>query len=162
MDIDLAALPEDVDTLQQLVRTMAAERAEERSELSEAQSEIARLKLIVQKLQRHEFGRRAERLDPGQMDLGLEDLAADIAAVETRLPASKIKEPATRSGSERASLPDHLEREDRCLDIEGRTCPCCGGPLHAIGETVSEMLDYVPARLRLRPPPAILPSPSVF
>lgn len=149
MDIDLAALPEDVDTLQQLVRTMAAERAEERSELIEAQSEIARLKLIVQKLQRHAFGRRAEQLDPGQMDLGLEDLAADIAAVETRLPASKTKEPTTRAGSERASLPDHLEREDLCLDVDGRTCLCCGGPLHAIGETVSEMLDYVPARLRV-------------
>ena len=29
------------------------------------------------------------------------------------------------------------------------TCPCCGGALHAIGETVSEMLDHVPARLRV-------------
>ncbi len=28
-------------------------------------------------------------------------------------------------------------------------CPCCGGALHAIGETVSEMLDWVPARLRV-------------
>jgi zinc-finger binding domain of transposase IS66 len=26
---------------------------------------------------------------------------------------------------------------------------CCGGVLHAIGETVSEMLDHVPARLRV-------------
>src|SRR5229473_948359 len=27
--------------------------------------------------------------------------------------------------------------------------PCCGGELHVIGETVSEMLDHVPARLRV-------------
>ena len=50
---------------------------------------------------------------------------------------------------ERPSLPDHLEREDIKLDIDVDTCPDCGGGLHAIGETVSEMLDYVPARLRV-------------
>jgi transposase len=35
------------------------------------------------------------------------------------------------------------------LDIEDQTCPGCGGGLHLIGETVSEMLDHVPARLRV-------------
>jgi transposase len=65
MDIDLAALPDDVETLQRMVRTLAAER----TALSEAQAEIERLQLIVQKLQRNQFGRRAERLDDGQLHL---------------------------------------------------------------------------------------------
>jgi transposase len=34
------------------------------------------------------------------------------------------------------------------VDIASELCPCCGGPAHEIGETVSDMLDYVPARLR--------------
>ncbi len=46
-------------------------------------------------------------------------------------------------------MPDHLEREDVTLDVEAQSCPCCGGAIHQIGETVSEMLDYVPARLRV-------------
>jgi hypothetical protein len=58
MDIDLSALPDDVETLQRMVRGLAAER----TALSEAQAEIERLRLIVQKLQRSQFGRRAERL----------------------------------------------------------------------------------------------------
>jgi hypothetical protein len=62
MDIDLAALPDDVDTLQRMVRTLATERVN----LTEAQAEIERLRLIVQKLQRSQFGRRAERLDDDQ------------------------------------------------------------------------------------------------
>lgn len=33
------------------------------------------------------------------------------------------------------------------LGLEHQACSCCGGELHAIGETVSEMLDHVPARL---------------
>ena len=43
----------------------------------------------------------------------------------------------------------HLPREDVAIDVDGEFCPCCGGALHAIGETVSEMLDFVPARLRV-------------
>ena len=61
MDVDLAALPDDVDALHQLIHGLAAERAGERKALSEAQAEIERLRLIVQKLQRLQFGRRAER-----------------------------------------------------------------------------------------------------
>src|SRR5262245_34852529 len=75
MDIDLAALPDDVETLQRMVRSLAAERAA----LSEAQAEIDRLRLIVQKLQRSQFGRRAERLDDEQLQFGFEELAADLA-----------------------------------------------------------------------------------
>jgi hypothetical protein len=63
MDVDLAALPDDVDVLHRLIRDLATERAGERTALSEAQAEIERLRLIVQKLQRLQFGRRAERLD---------------------------------------------------------------------------------------------------
>ena len=38
------------------------------------------------------------------------------------------------------------------LDLTVEAYPCCGGALHLAGETVSEMLDWVPARLRvLRP-----------
>jgi transposase len=67
MDIDLAALPDNVETLQRMVRTLAAERVN----LTAAQAEIERLRLIVQKLQRSQFGRRAERLDDDQLQLGL-------------------------------------------------------------------------------------------
>jgi transposase len=28
------------------------------------------------------------------------------------------------------------------LDVDGQTCTCCGGALHAIGESVSEILDW--------------------
>ncbi len=142
MDVDLAALPDDVETLQRMVRALAADV----TGLSEAQAEIERLRLIVQKLQRSQFGRRAERLDDDQLQLGFEDLNADIARAEATLSAT-AKTP--RSKTERLSLPAHLPREDTRLDLEHQACPCCGGELHAIGETVSEMLDHVPARLRV-------------
>ena len=99
MDIDLAALPDDVETLQQLVRSLAAER----TSLSEAQAEIERLNLIIKKLQRSQFGRRAERLDDDQLQLGFEDLNADLARIE--------------ASSLRPSKPEHPRRK-----TSGRAC----------------------------------------
>jgi transposase len=151
MDVDLAALPDDVDALHRVIRDLAADRAGERTALSEAQAEIERLRLIVHKLQRIHFGRRAERLDGDQLELGLEDLGADIGRAEELLPLITVtKEPsAARDRSDRPSLPEHLEREEVNLDLEVKACPCCGGALHEAGETMSEMLDWVPARLRV-------------
>src|SRR6185437_6815594 len=127
MDIDLAALPDDVEMLQRMVRSLAAER----TILSEAQAEIERLHLIIEKLQRSQFGRRAEQLDSDQLHLGFEDLEVDLARVEAKLPPVKTK-PGKPEG-ERPSLPAHLQREDVRLDVEDRACPCCGGALHLIG-----------------------------
>jgi transposase len=150
MELDLAALPQDVDALHRLIRELSAKQTTERQALIEAQSEIERLRLIVQKLQRLQFGRRAERLDEGQLELGLEDVGSDIGRVEQLLPtAPAADDPVARERLDRPSLPEHLEREELSLDLEVRACPCCGGALHAAGETVSEMLDWVPARLRV-------------
>jgi transposase len=145
MDIDLSVLPDDVATLQQMVRSLAAER----TALPAAQAEIERLHLIIKKLQRSQFGRRAERLDQDQMQLGLEDLGGDIARVEATLPPAPAKTAKTQSQTDRPSMPSHLPREEMRIDFGQQACPCCGGELHRIGETVSEMLDHVPARLRV-------------
>ena len=83
MEIDLAALPDDVDTLRRVIGDLVAERDNERAE---AQAEIDRLRRLVKTLQRSQFGRRSERLDHDQLQLGLEDLDADIARAEAGLP----------------------------------------------------------------------------
>jgi hypothetical protein len=56
----------DVEALQRMVRSLAVER----TALSAAQAEIERLHLIIKKLQRSQFGRRAEGLDQDHMQLG--------------------------------------------------------------------------------------------
>lgn len=56
---------------------------------------------------------------------------------------------APTAQARRRALPDHLPREDVRLDVESEVCNCCGGTLHLVGESVSEMLDWVPAQLRV-------------
>ncbi len=147
MDLDLTALPNDVDTLHKMISDLVEVRDTERSE---AQAEIDSLRHLIKTLQRSQFGRRSERLDNDQLQLGLEDLDADIARAVSGLPETQNKTAEPQQDTSGClSLPDHLEREDERLDIEGRSCPGCGGIIHEIGESISEMLDYVPARLRV-------------
>ena len=140
MLFDLENLPSDISLLHQLVREMAGV-------VESRDGEIERLQSIIKKLQRAQFGRRSERLDPDQLALALEDLDADIARIRESRPAA-AKLPSERT-PHRKPLPDHLPREDIRLDIEDAVCACCGGGLHAIGESQSEMLDWVPAQLRV-------------
>src|SRR5687768_11714658 len=119
-----------------------------------AQAEIEKLRLLIRRLQRGQFGRRSERLDPDQLQLGLEDLEQTVAAAEAAQEevAARNSTPPTPRVRRRnlGALPAHLPRVEVLADVEDKTCPCCGGSLHAIGEDTSEMLDLVPAQLRVK------------
>ena len=65
------------------------------------------------------------------------------------LPSGRSRRQDARSPTERPSLPAHLPREDVRLDVEHRPAPAAAARCMLIGETVSEMLDHVPARLRV-------------
>ena len=132
------ALPDDPDTLKAM---LIAER--ERAE---------RLIQIIKDLQRHRFGRRAESLPEDQLLLALEDVEqneAEAAAGSEVKPSSARAEGARRRRANRGSLPSHLPRVETLVDIADKTCPCCKGVLHRIGEDVSERLDVIPAQFRV-------------
>ena len=76
-----ATLPDNVAALHALVLAAWAERDAERAEnarLSDERNQLAgqndRLRHLIRQLQRMQFGRRSEKLDPDQLALGLEDL----------------------------------------------------------------------------------------
>src|SRR5712664_2676994 len=140
MQLDLNNLPTDTELLHSLVRYIFGT-------IEHRDSEIERLKSIINQLQRAQFGRRSERLDSDQLALGLEDLDSDLAREEESV--RQVKKQQTERPSHRKPLPDHLPRANVRLDIDDMTCACCGGALHVIGESVSEMLDWVPAQLRV-------------
>ena len=144
MRFDLENLPADIGLLHRLVRDMAGV-------VETRDDEIDRLQRIIKQLQRGQFGRRSERLDPDQLALGLDDLDADRARAEARHVQSSVDGPESDGEvvSRRTTLPDHLPREEVTLDLEDDACPACGGHLHPAGDAVSEMLDWVPAQLRV-------------
>jgi transposase len=73
VQIDPDALPDDAAALQQMLRTVLLQQ-------SALHAENDKLRLLIQRLTRHQFGRRSEQLSPDQLQLGLEDLEQTIAA----------------------------------------------------------------------------------
>src|SRR4051812_38081016 len=153
----LSRLRELTDVVAQQNATIAALRIERdtvRSEHEAAQAEIEKLRLLIRQLQRNRFGRRSEKLDPDQLQLGLEDLeqaaAAAEAAQEAASRSSNTPRPPRVRRRNLGALPAHLPRVEVLVDVEDKSCPCCGGALHAIGEDRGERLDVAPAALRVR------------
>ncbi|HEY8006403.1 MAG TPA: IS66 family transposase zinc-finger binding domain-containing protein [Methylocella sp.] len=79
--------------------------------------------------------------------LALDDLEGDVGQVEESHPIT-IAETAGAL-PKRKPLPNHLPREEISLDVPSDARPCCGGTMRRIGGSHSEMLDWVPARLRV-------------
>jgi len=108
MQLDLDNLPTETALLHRLVRDIVGT-------IEHRETEIERLKSIIKQLQRMQFGRRSERLDPDQLALGLEDLDGDLAREEESRPRAENQQ--TERSSHRKPLPEHLPREDVRLDI---------------------------------------------
>ena len=163
----VAAMPlTDLDALraafaaQQAVLT--AERAEtsrlsgalaaERAEKERVIEQNDRLRQIIRQLQRMQFSKRSERIDPAQFTLALEELEQAVATVEAeqekRKPAVKSERTRQR-GQARSSLPGHLPRIELVIEPEDMACPCCGGAMHVIGEDRSARVDVIPAQYQV-------------
>ena len=118
-----APLPDDVPTLQRLVRELLAEVARLRAENAALQSKLdAALK--------HRFGRRSERRP------------------KRRGPQADDEPARRRDEHGRAPLPEHLPRREVVYDLTEaeQRCPCCGQPRVCIGEQTAEQLDLEPAQ----------------
>ena len=110
------------------------------------EGEIVRLKLVIAKYQRAQFGRRSEQLvHADQLILALEGLNLSAVTVTPAEPVAR----QPREPSRRKPLPDHLPRETHTHLPDHDACPDCGQTLQQIGEDVSEMLEYIPASFKV-------------
>ena len=75
-------LPTDTATLQALLLEARAERDAVVAERDHLLSQNDRLQHLLRQLQRAQFGRRSEKLDPDQLHLAFEDIEQAIAANE--------------------------------------------------------------------------------
>ena len=128
----------------------------QQAQISSRDAELERLQLIIARLRRLQFGRKSEKIqrEIEQLELQLEDLeegaaekkqgaGSTLAAPAAAIFASVTEKPARRA------LPEHLPRQTEIHQPEQESCPGCGGELRKLGEDVSEMLEYVPARFKV-------------
>jgi transposase len=163
---DVSDIPDDVCALRaQLAAALAerdafvSERDAIRAERDRLEVHNQRLEAILAEIRRAHFGRKSERITDDQLALALEELETSLAKIEaeadkTEDAAEKAGKPANterRAKRRRHRFPnlDHLPHVKEVIEPENKACPCCGDPLHVIGEDVSKRLDRVPAQLRV-------------
>ena len=144
--------PPDLYALEARLAAALAERDAAIAERDAVLTQNNRLMHLLRQLQRMQFGRKSEKLDPDQFALALEDIeqaeAANEAADDKRNKAAAAAQ-AEKRRANRGALPIHLPRVHVTIEPEDRNCPCCRSPMHAIGADVSERLDVVPAQFRV-------------
>lgn len=83
-----------------------------------------------------------------QLELQLEELEASAAEAESAAVDTTSVISFTRRKPVRAPFPAHLPRE-RVVIPSPTACPCCGGKLAKLGETVTETLEVVPRQWKV-------------
>jgi transposase len=155
MLIEIAAVAE---ALSEEKTTLTFERDAALAQRDATLQENEKLLLLLSQFKRMLFGRRSEKVDPDQLTLRLSEVeGAGDAANENDPPEqgddkrAALGKPSRPSANRnRGRLPLHLPRHDVIIDIGDKSCPCCGGEMHKIGETVKEALDVVPAQYRVK------------
>ena len=112
--------------------------------------EIAKLKAQIAKLKRMQVGQSSERLTLTieQLELRLEELEVQEAGEISAAVAAGVPEPETRK-ARRLPLPGHLPRRDVVHTAPGADGCDCGGKTTALGESITEVLEYVPGRFEV-------------
>lgn len=162
MSLASADLPIDPQALRAFALACQGELATATAELEAAKLavqlrtlEIEKLKFQIAKLRRMQFGRSSERLGRRieQLELRLEELEAGEAEAISKAVAAGRPLPL-REGArpKRQPLPDHLPRTEvvhQPAQDGACCCPKCGGDMAALGEDVTEVLDYLPGRFQV-------------
>jgi transposase len=157
-DTDTPSLPEDPATLRALlldaldkVEALSSRCDSVTAERDALVEQNERLRHLLLKLQRRQFGRKSERLTDKQLQFAFEEigvtLAENAAAAGKRSPAAREQQKQRRRAG-RGRLPAHLPEIEQVLAPEATTCPCCQGPLVEIGCDTAKRLDVIPAQFR--------------
>jgi transposase len=146
----------EIAALRALLADRDAALAERDARLLNATLEIEKLRIQLAALRRERYGRSSEKLDAeiGQLEMLIGDLEEDQAHGEAAAEGArraKGKPDQPRRPALRRPLPGHLPRET-VVHEPAPACRCgCTDParLTRIGEDVTEVLEKVPARLKV-------------
>ena len=158
----LETLPDDPVALKAIIQAEREEAARVTASMRAYEALIEALRIQIARLKRQRYGHSSEKIDREieQLEMALEGLeiaqaaegndptpAEDDAAADGEPETdTTARKPPRRRGKPKVA-PD-TPRERITLD-PGENCPDCGGPLRLLGEDVSQILDFIAAKLKL-------------
>lgn len=157
MDAALDQLPDDPAALRAIIAELTAEQAKRAARERAYEALVQALRIRIARRKRQRFGASSEKIEReiDQLYLALEDLEVATASCAAAVmpaadkpqenPEAKRKDPSRRG---KVKLSPETARERIVLD-PGESCPECGGALRLVGEDVSEILDFISAKLKV-------------
>jgi len=138
------------DNFRNKLDTVLAERDSFKQSSDSRDQEIARLKLLIEKLQRMLFGQKSEKLrhQIDQLELELEELYIARGQSQSRVLEPVLEGPV-KAPTPKRNWPDTLPREVQRHLPTPACCPDCGSAWQTLGEDVSEMIERVPASFKV-------------
>ncbi|MFT5852721.1 MAG: transposase [Colwellia sp.] len=142
MKFNANSLPNDPEQLKhmllELQQRMGKELAQKDNELAEKDVAYQQLLERYNLKLANEHGKKSEKM-PG----------ADEH--DKKLLAAPSSDATTKTKPKRKPLPAELPRKEVIVDIDesDKVCDCCQSPLHKMGESSSETLEFVPAHIKV-------------
>jgi DNA repair exonuclease SbcCD ATPase subunit len=120
--------------------------------------EAEKLKAQLARLRREKFGASSERIERAieQFELALEEVEAATAEITVEVNQTEAPDtppvpdgPSATDKKKRRQLPPELPRHD-IVHAPAGVCKACGGTeLRQVGESVTEVLEYIPGRFEV-------------
>ena len=144
MKIDANSLPNDPEQLKRMLLELQQRMDEE---LAKKDAQIHELLEAYNAKLAKEYGKKSEKM-PGadevfnEAEETLDEHDKVLLAGDTSVKKKKAK---------RTPLPEQFPRVEVVVDLDDsqKVCDCCQSPLHEIGESSSEALEFVPAHIKV-------------
>jgi transposase len=155
---EIEELRQQLSAKDALLAARTAELAAAKTGLIVKTLEAEKLKAQLAKLRREKFGASSERIERAieQFELALEEVEAATAEITAATNQTEARDtPPAPDGSaatdkkKRRQLPPGLPRRD-IVHAPADACKACGGTeLRQVGESVTEVLEYIPGRFEV-------------
>tara|TARA_B100000809_G_scaffold117129_1_gene115406 strand:- start:3570 stop:4085 length:516 start_codon:yes stop_codon:yes gene_type:complete len=146
MKFNANSLPNDPEQLKQMLLELQQRMENELAEKDAAYQlllERYNLKLA------NEYGKKSERM-PGADEV-FNEVELVLDEHDKKLLAETNFDTTTKIKPKRKPLPQGLPRKEVFvyIDESDKVCDCCQSPLHKMGESSSEALEFVPAYIKV-------------
>lgn len=144
-EINVEHLPKDLGVCHAMIVELLQGQSKDRALIERLQHQLDRLI-------RHRFGQRSDRVDPDQLMLFIQEIIGEDAPEPEQEPDAEPRKPRTNGKRRgRKPLPKDLPRERVYYDVAetDKVCGQCETAKVVIREETSEQLEYVPASLKV-------------
>ena len=151
MKLDANVLPDDPEQLKKMLLELQAVIMKKDEELNEKDAIYQELLERYNIKLANEYGKKSEKM-PGADEIFNEaEVTLDEQDDQILTSATPEDETEKKVKPKRKPLPPELPRKDVIIDIDDtdKICGCCRNPLHKMGESSSESLEFVPAHIKV-------------